>query len=227
MKVKLFNYENELEITSKNVTIIEIDNKQLYRKLINNLRLQLLELETDEQLYIYDDNFRKINSNRILYISDILNPMGKIDVRKIILESLICKQDLFSHEVNEINKQLSELVNNIINEVNFELKYQSVFSFKDLFSFYKFQTIDYNNIIDNLYSTFDFIAEFKRYDIIIIIGMKNYFESDELIEIYRYCIAHDLKLISIENSNSIELLKYEQKLHIDELFENHYEEYTD
>ena len=63
----------------------------------------------------------------------------------------------------------------------------------------------------------DIISTLKVADILIIPNLKLFLSNEELVELYKYSLYNNVKLLLIERNNE-EQLKYEKNIIIDENF---------
>ena len=83
----------------------------------------------------------------------------------------------------------------------------------------KFNEYYYDNPFDNIICLFDLISNFKLYKIIVLVNLKLFFNDEEIVEIYKSALQRNIKLLVIEYSEENYLLEYENKLYIDNEFD--------
>ena len=72
-----------------------------------------------------------------------------------------------------------------------------------------------NDLLDNLLLLIDLEKILKISNILIFVNLKQYLEQEELIELYKYAIYNQIKIILIDSQAYGTKLLYEKKLIID------------
>lgn len=217
MKLKFEYFENNIEFDEKRINVIELENKIVFYKLISELND--LGKMTDI-IYFFDENNEEINCyNKIRIISDYfnleLNTRKNIsDISKIISNNIDENDKLIlSNEMNKLKNMYTKILNNadivcplIIEEINFE-EVLKLFNLKIKIS---------SDLLENLMLLIDLHNIFRTQNILIFINLKQYLNSVELEELYKYSIYNSVKIILIDSQSYGCSLKYEKKLIIDE-----------
>ena len=83
----------------------------------------------------------------------------------------------------------------------------------------KIDTTSYTTVVEKIEFIINIISTLSLAEILVIPNLKTYLAEEELLEIYKYSIYNNIKLLILENKCSEKLLKYEQKNIIDENFD--------
>ena len=134
----------------------------------------------------------------------------------IIAENIEKNQD---YEVEKMVMQLRNYIIQEINELPFEFVMKSELEIPEILKLYnlKIDDVNYTSILEKVEILIDIISTLKVADILIIPNLKLFLSSEELVELYKYSLYNNVKLLLIERNNE-EQLKYEKNIIIDENF---------
>lgn len=225
MKLKLAGIENEIDF-SNNINVIEIVDKRFFKAFLMELNEIISSGSTSDKLLLIKDGESKSLSKHVMLLFDIFN----IDFNsKTILSKLYCElnnivvlDDRVDNEYENLIQELLKYVREKTYEMPFECKIDDKISFKDILKTVSLK-IDVNSYVkleEKLMFLIDIISEFKLVDILMIANLKTYFSNEEIEEIYKYAICKNVKILLIENTNSQPMLLYENKLIIDDEFDD-------
>lgn len=57
-----------------------------------------------------------------------------------------------------------------------------------------------------------------------IVNVKQYLDSDELVEFYKYCVYNNVKLLLLERGSEVSLLERERILFVDEDYDEFFKQ---
>ena len=160
----------------------------------------------DKKVYIVLDIFNiDYNSRKVLN-----------KIYDIIAENIEKNQD---YEVEKMVMQLRNYIIQEINELPFEFVMKSELEIPEILKLYnlKIDDVNYTSILEKVEILIDIISTLKVADILIIPNLKLFLSSEELVELYKYSLYNNVKLLLIERNNE-EQLKYEKNIIIDENF---------
>ena len=103
----------------------------------------------------------------------------------------------------------------------FEFSINSDIDVNDKLKLYnlRIDTDCYDSLVDNIEYIINIISTLKIASVLVIPNLKVYLDEKELLEIYKYSIYNNVKLLILENKSNEKMLKYEQKNTIDENFD--------
>ena len=141
---------------------------------------------------------KKYNNFITKYVANSINDNGKNSIIKNLKNLNL-----------SIKKELSkfDLPLSINNEETFE---NIIKSFKIVIN-----NID-NDLLENLLLIIDIEKTFKINNIIVFVNLKQLLTIDELVELYKYAIYNEIKLIMIDSNYYENKLNYENKLIIND-----------
>lgn len=226
MKLKIFNFSTLLDLNKSTINIVEIEEVRLFRKVIETLQFQMINEYVEEKIYIFDDNYNEINYRDIDLVTNYIDLFSSIKVTNELVKIL---EKQLSEEQEELiyklNISLNEFAFKMLYDLDIDIEYKESYQMKDLLPVLKLNIIDNGNILENLFTAIDLYTLFESKKYIFFVNLKSYLDEEELIEIYRYIVAKELKVILLEGRASDKILNLEQKFYIDDIFDDHYELY--
>lgn len=225
MKLKISGIEQEIDFNNY-INILEIEDKKFFRKFLLDINDNIINNITNENIILTGGESLLNMSDNMMIIFDIFN----IDFNsKIVLSKLyekLSKNVYLDKNIDEDYKKITdELIcytRDKLNDLPFEYNINCEINFKNLLKLLELKIdIDkYEKLEEKIMFFIDLISEFDLSKILVLPNIKNYFEEQTLIEIYKYSIYKDVKILIVENNHSIEKLEYENKLYIDENFDD-------
>lgn len=224
MKLKINGFTNELEFYNDKVSVLAIKDTKCFTNTIQEINDEINGIESDE-IFLLDDKENELKmSNKMYMILDLFNIdynskkiLGKLydKISKNIENSGETKlQNLFI----EVRKSIVEE----INELPFEFTMSDDIDIINILKLYnlKVDILSYETILERIEFFIDLNATLNIFDVIIIPNLKMYLSEEELIELYKYSLYNNVKLLLIEK-NFTQKLEYEHILVIDEEFEDY------
>ena len=224
MIMSIIGFENKIKFEDGKINVLEIYDKKLFTNFIEYLNEQCNEkVEEDNKIVLMKDSKRQKIGKSIFLLTDLFN----IDFNsKKILNKIynIIEQNIKNKQDDEINKMVILLRNYLIEEINeipFEFYMNSEIEIQDLLKIFnvKIDTSCYISMIEKIEFIIDIISNLKIAEILVIPNLKIYLNEKELLEIYKYSIYNNVKLLVVESICEDKLLKYEQKNILDENFD--------
>lgn len=226
MIMSIIGFENKINFKEEKINILEIYDKKLFRNFISEINEQCNgEVEENNNIVLMEDS-KRLKINKTIYLlTDLFNI--EFNARKIInkIYSLI-SQNIKNRQDDELEKiilQLRKYLTEEINEIPFEFNMNSEIDIMDLLKVFevKIDTTCYTTIVEKVEFMIDLISNLKIAEILVIPNLKTYLNVEELVEIYKYSIYNNVKLLIVENNKSNKTLIYEQKNIIDENFDEY------
>lgn len=223
MKIKIKGFENELPLNLDNKCFsIQIENKKLYQSILS----ECINETEEKQLILIDDknNCCEIEKN-ILFISDPYNE--EINNKKILTKIY----EMISKSINEnieltteMDKNLYKIREIIINEANelpIELEALDDIKTTDILTLFKLKidTKSYITIVDRINLMIEIMSIIKSDLILCFFNLKSILEKEQILEIEKYALYHNIKLLLIE-PNLYDNIENEITLQINKNFED-------
>lgn len=222
MIMSIFGLDNKIVFEEGKINVLEIYNKKLFYNLITILN-ENDNGQEDNQIVLFEDGIRVSIEKNVFVLTDIFNV--EFNSKKITnkLYNLLA-ENIKNRQDNELENISLELRNYLIEEINelpFEFNMKSELELSDLLKAFdlKIDTMCYTSVVEKIEFFIAIISILKIATILVIPNLKTYLDDDELLEIYKYSIYNNVKLLVIESKSSDELLKYETKNIIDEEFD--------
>ena len=221
MKLKINGFENEIQFDEEHINVLTINNSKCFSHIIGILNDKINGIESNE-IFLLDEKNQEIKMDKKVYIVlDIFN----IDYnsRKVLNKIYdIIAENIEKNQDYEVEKMVMQLRNYIIQEINelpFEFVMKSELEIPEILKLYnlKIDDVNYTSILEKVEILIDIISTLKVADILIIPNLKLFLSSEELVELYKYSLYNNVKLLLIERNNE-EQLKYEKNIIIDENF---------
>lgn len=222
MIMSIFGLNNKIVFEEGKINVLEIYNKKLFYNLITILNENDSGQE-DNQIVLFEDGIRVSIEKNVFVLTDMFNVdfnSKKITNKlyNLLAENIKNRQD---NELENISLELRNYLIEEINELPFEFNMKSELELSDLLKAFdlKIDTMCYTSVVEKIEFFIAIISILKIATILVIPNLKTYLDDDELLEIYKYSIYNNVKLLVIESKSSDELLKYETKNIIDEEFD--------
>lgn len=225
MKLKINGFDNEIDFNNDNINILEILNSKCFTNILQTLNDKINGIESND-IYLLDENREILNMSKEMYIIfDVFNIEYS---SKKVLNSLyaIIENNIKKNQDYILEDMTIKIRNYLIEEVNelpFEFTMKQELEINELLKVFglKIDNACYTTILDKMEVLIDIISTLKLAKILIIPNLKQYLSNDELVELYKYSLYNNLKLLIIER-NSTEKLEYETIFTIDDDFNDSY-----
>lgn len=224
MKLRINGFENEIIFTDKNINILEIKDTKCFTHIIDILNQKISEINEieNDEIFLLDENEEELKIEKEMYlIFDLFN----IDYnnRKILNKIYdIINKNIKNTQELDIYEIVFELRNYLIQEINelpFEFVMKSDISIPEVLKLFdlKIDKKNYTNILERVEILIDLLSLLNIARILVIPNLKMYLSDEELIELYKYSLYNNIKLLIIERDCKNKL-QYEEILRIDEMF---------
>lgn len=224
MKLRINGFENEIIFTDKNINILEIKDTKCFTHIIDILNQKISEINEieNDEIFLLDENEEELKIEKEMYlIFDLFN----IDYnnRKILNKIYdIINKNIKNTQELDIYEIVFELRNYLIQEINelpFEFVMKSDISIPGVLKLFdlKIDKKNYTNILERVEILIDLLSLLNIARILVIPNLKMYLSDEELIELYKYSLYNNIKLLIIERDCKNKL-QYEEILRIDEMF---------
>lgn len=222
MKIRIIGLENEIDLSSDEiVNVIVIKDVNYFSNIIKIINDSMNGIETNEIFLLGDDEEEfKINKECYLLL-DLFN----IDYnsKKVLTKIYDCIEDNINNNQDyEIERLVLKIRNYLIQEINelpFEFTIKSELEITEILKLFslKIDNENYQTVLEKVEILIDILSTLGIAKILIIPNLKLYLNDDELVELYKYSLYNNIKLILIEREEYCKL-KYERIITIDENF---------
>lgn len=226
MIMSIIGFDNKIEFKEGNVNVLEIYNKKLFYNFINSINEQCNGYTEEDNNIVIREEAKRIKISQSIYLLiDVFNI--EFNTKKVINKIYsVLLNNIKNRQDDELENLMLKLRNYLIEEINeipFEFNMKSEMETVDILKAFdiKIDTSCYTTIVEKVEFIINIISNLKIADILVIPNLKSYLSEDELVEIYKYSIYNNVKLLIVENSKAKKILKYERKNIIDENFEEY------
>ncbi len=220
MKIKIQGFENEVIFDDSSINIIQTKNKKLYQNLTEKIFENTFENSLEIQL-IDDKNEVVKFKDYVFFLTDLyqLNINFKSVITKLndsILDYIRLDK---KEEVENSIQKIRDVVIDEVQELPFEISIKEELNVSDILKLFgvKLDTEEYTDIMHRLKLIIKVLNYFKIAEILIIPNLKSILEEEQLVELYKFSLYNNIKLLIIE-SNIYNKLEYEKIFEIDESF---------
>lgn len=215
MIIRIMGFENPIDFKEDYVNVLEISNVQQFSSFVLKFDKALHDMEYTE-LVLLDQNIRLDFSKNTLMVMDVLSI--NYNDKKIVNEAY----NLMNNEVmqdNSLNNDYQKLVNDVYNyllrfttNLTFDTYISNDVKINDLLKVFSFK-IDNEyaeSILEKILLLIDIIVALKPNMLLIFVNLKCFLTQAELMELYKYVLYKNQKILLVENKKQ-ELLQYENK----------------
>ncbi len=217
MKLCMRYFNHDIVFKNGCVSTLEIENKDYFYRIINDLT------QLENSLYVENIQFLEDNGNEFkhLLIKVIINYFSfNFDSTK--MNNYIVKQIISSMESQEteyINKEFQKICKcfvKILEKLDLPLAFCEELNMESFIKLLKIHICSKNKLINNLLLIIDINTVLEHNDLLIFVNLKQYLTKEELIELYKYSVYNEVRLLLIDSQPYGPKIDYENKLLIDE-----------
>lgn len=214
MKITVSYLENNIEINNENINVLEIENKKIFFRLINDLN-QICNGNVIEEIKTFIDDKDVSIINKVNVISDYFNidfSRYMLSINKLINENLKGNSD---KSLLLLYKKLIQKYNSVISTVDLPIMVNNDVTIESLTKLLKLKINYKNSIIENLFSIIELERSLKSSKFIVFVNLKQYLDDNELKELYKYSIYNNVNIILIDSQCYGCSHDFEKKLIVD------------
>ena len=208
---KGFNFKIDFE--NKSIFSLIIENKKLYRKIIEDL---INNTSIDDGNIILSKNNKLIVPEKEIFVfSDYFN----FDVNKFVLNKYykelknLSENDFFDKTL-EIKEVLRDYVTKLV-ENEYSIKLEEDLDISQILKAFgvKFQRNE--DLLLNLFEWIKILNELLGYEIFFFINLENFLSDDELVEFSKFILYNKYRVVFLENFNRNKLFDDDNLIIID------------
>lgn len=225
--LRFINLENIINFDERYVNILEIADKELFKKIVFLINKYGNNIEEGNDVLLLENNIHIELSKASYIVNDYYNlDLNTNKILKALYKDIEMEYNLEYSDNDVINYlvKIFDNIQNVLNDYDFDFDFKRQLDIYDILKSIglKFNSYYYDNPYKNLICLFDLIAMFKMYKIVILINAKIFLNEDEIISIYRAALQRDIRLLLLEYGEESKLLLYENKIYVD----NDYDEFV-
>ncbi len=195
MKLVYTELEQQLVFQENKVNVLVIEQKELFRRMIQELDKQI---SGEEGGFVLSDNNKTMKIDKEICL--ILNPFAlNINSRKALTGLYNELGKLGLNEENylktcSLKGQIAEYIYDLLNQVDYALKFQDDFNLQSMF---KALEVEFEAGEGNF---LDVCSKFQKVKILTFVNLKTYLMSEELHEFYKEAFYRKIQLLLLENN---------------------------
>ena len=208
---KGFNFKIDFE--DKSIFSLIIENKKLYRKVIEDL---INNISIDDGNIILSENNKLIVPEKEIFVfSDYFN----FDVNKFVLNKYykelknLSENDFFDETV-EIKEVLKNYVTKLV-ENEYSIKLEEDLDISQILKAFGIKFQRNEDLLLNLFEWIKILNELLGYEIYFFINLENFLSNDELVEFSKFILYNKYKVVFLENFNRNKLFDDDNLIIID------------
>ena len=208
---KGFNFKIDFE--DKSIFSLIIENKKLYRKVIEDLINNIII--DDGNIILSKNNKLIVPEKEIFVFSDYFNfDVNKFVLNKYYKELKNLSENEFFDETVEIKETLRNYVTKLI-ENEYSVKLEEDLDISQILKAFgvKFQRNE--DLLLNLFEWIKILNELLGYEIFFFINLENFLSDDELVEFSKFILYNKYKVVFLENFNRNKLFDDDNLIIID------------
>ena len=206
-----FNFKIDFE--NKSIFSLIIENKKLYRKIIEDL---INNISIDDGNIILSKNNKLIVPEKEIFVfSDYFN----FDVNKFVLNKYykelknLSENDFFDETV-EIKEVLRNYVTKLV-ENEYSIKLEEDLDISQILKAFGIKFQRNEDLLLNLFEWIKILNELLGYEIFFFINLENFLSDDELVEFSKFILYNKYKVVFLENFNRNKLFDDDNLIIID------------
>ena len=218
MRIVHKDISNPVIINENKINVLVLENKKFFIDKINELINQINGDYGDYFLFDLNDEELSISKN-----CEILTDLFSLDfdskkIKSLIFNELknISNSEVFYIKIRELEKNIRDLILEIMYESDFELELDEDFDITKLLKIYDISiSKSYDTLIEKFITYIDILTDVLKIKVIFCVNLLNLFDEVDRIEIYKYLLLKKKKVVFIENYYESYDLEYEYKYIID------------
>lgn len=208
---KGFNFKIDFE--DKSIFSLIIENKKLYRKIIEDL---INNISIDDGNIILSKNNKLIVPEKEIFVfSDYFNfDVNKFVLNKYYKELKNLSENDFFDETLKIKEVLRNYVTKLV-ENEYSIKLEEDLDISQILKAFgvKFQRNE--DLLLNLFEWIKILNELLGYEIFFFINLENFLSDDELVEFSKFILYNKYRVVFLENFNRNKLFDDDNLIIID------------
>lgn len=227
MILKIFSFENDIDFSKNHINVLQIQNKKLFAKMVSsfNNMCKGLSVECDEVITLLEQDEIVDFTKNVLFVVDFLNfDFNQRRIQTVLyqyIDKIIKLEPEILSNINNLQDSIHIEFMSIMEEFPFEILCKKDSSILDILKMYGIRikaNVD-EKIIEKLFKLVELVQCLDLAKLIILVNMKQYLDSDEIVEFYKYCVYNNVKLLLLERDSEVSPLERESVLFVDENFD--------
>ncbi|MGL6249115.1 MAG: type II-A CRISPR-associated protein Csn2 [Culicoidibacterales bacterium] len=221
MIVRIAAMEEELEILTQEVGVIEFATPQFFAKIIRQLHQMQVNEPIEQQQIILLENQKIVTLENQLLLFDLCSipeSLKKLIMKKLVLK--IEKELAIDVELREcwqeIQRKLFVQTMDFVNQYQIDYDFSEMVKIQDLL-----KAVQFELVFDQSYQPIELLQlivrlnmQFNLYDRIVIVDCKKYMTDAEIVQFYERVIIAKQTVLLVESQHDSRRFSFERKLQI-------------
>ena len=217
MILKIFSFENDIDFSKNHINVLQIQNKKLFAKMVSsfNNMCKGLSVECDEVITLLEQDEIVDFTKNVLFVVDFLNfDFNQRRIQTVLyqyIDKIIKLEPEILSNINNLQDSIHIEFMSIMEEFPFEILCKKDSSILDILKMYGIRikaNVD-EKIIEKLFKLVELVQCLDLAKLIILVNVKQYLDSDEIVEFYKYCVYNNVKLLVLERGLEVSPLERE------------------
>ena len=206
-----FNFKIDFE--NKSIFSLIIENKKLYRKIIEDL---INNISIDDGNIILSKNNKLIVPEKEIFVfSDYFNfDVNKFVLNKYYKELKNLSENDFFDETLEIKEVLRNYVTKLV-ENEYSIKLEEDLDISQILKAFGIKFQRNKDLLLNLFEWIKILNELLGYEIFFFINLENFLSNDELVEFSKFILYNKYRVVFLEHFNRNKLFDDDNLIIID------------
>lgn len=195
-QVKGFDFNINLE---ENINVLVIENKEFYREICNSLLNE--KTIRDGKILISNDTELLIPDKYIFTFYDYYSwDINKYCISKIYKKINEYAQLEYDENTNIIKSKIENYIYDIIEPYQEFLEIEKEIDVLDILKSYGVRIKQFNQLcLDKIINYINIIYEIFGINIFFFINLKDNFTNEEILELYKYIMYNNIKIVLVQN----------------------------
>lgn len=217
MKLCISYFDNAISFESGYVSVLEIENKEYFYWLVNDL-IQLEDSSFVESIRFFENNDTECSHIVLkVIINYFVFSFDSTKMNNYVMKQII--NSIESKDKENINKEFQKLCkvfSRILEKIDLPLSFSDELNMDSIIKLLKIHISSRNKLIDNLFLLIDINKNLENNQLLVFVNLKQYLTKEELIELYKYAVYNEVRLLLIDSQSYGVKIDYENKWLIDE-----------
>lgn len=201
MRLSCFDYDVDFVFEENQVQVLVVENQQVYSKLIGTIVQQISGEESIWQFSDGDKELQMSKSVSLVHSPFLLEFNSKKSLNYLYKEMQTVANDFCSDSAGEINSSIVDYLDVITQKLPYPVEFNLDLNVIDIFKLYDVH-FDFQNssLIEKVLNYIQLEKVLFGTKLIIFINMKDYFDNNEMQEIYKTAFYYKTPILLIESS---------------------------
>lgn len=201
MRLSCFDYGVDFVFEENQVQVLVVENQQVYSRLIGTI---VQQISGEESIWQFSDGDKELQISKsvsLVHSPFLLELNSNKSLNYLYKEMQTVANDFCSDSTGEINSSIVDYLDVIIQKLPYPVEFNLDLNVIDIFKLYDVH-FDFQNssLIEKVLNYIQLEKVLFGTKLIIFINMKDYFDNNEMQEIYKTAFYYKTPILLIESS---------------------------